>query len=461
MSKSNFISFPIKQDPACYLKWSWSTVFLNKGTTASCHRTMHLPLTVDNFSEFHNLPKKIDDRERMLRGEWPRETTNNSLNSGLSGCNYCQKIEQSGGRSDRIHQTETQRQLPFFQSIPPELIDNPTATKVSPTILEVYFSNTCNMSCLYCGPHFSSQWHEENRRFNMMEEDGVMVNPSWRPSNVDYFGLRDELFKWLEKNSRSLWNFGMLGGEPFVQDEFEMMLDHFDQYPNPDLMFTMTTNLKIPYEKLVKHMERIKRMCSEGKMKYFNISASMDCGDDATMEYVRWGLNMEKWRKNFEYLVQQDDWLIINLNFTITPLTIKSLDKLLDQINRWDWQRAVKRLGEDGAKNLLNTHEDYGKHLTFSFMHCVEPAQLDPTYWDPEVFREDFEKILKIIPQRTNYQKSMRDYMEGIWKKIQQQPVVPEKILLLKTYLTEIDRRRNLNWCETFPWLEEVFKKYA
>jgi hypothetical protein len=94
-------------------------------------------------------------------------------------------------------------------------------------------------------------------------------------------------------------------------------------------------------------------------------------------------------------------------------------------------------------------------------MHCVEPAQLDPTYWDPEVFREDFERILKVIPQRTQYQKSMRDYMEGIWRKIQQQPVVPEKILLLKTYLNEIDRRRNLNWKETFPWLEEVFKQYA
>ena len=84
MSESNFIAFPIKQDPACYLKWSWSTVYLNKGSTASCHRTMHLPLNVENFGEFHNLPKKIDDRERMLRGEWPRETSTNNLNSGLT-----------------------------------------------------------------------------------------------------------------------------------------------------------------------------------------------------------------------------------------------------------------------------------------------------------------------------------------------------------------------------------------
>jgi MoaA/NifB/PqqE/SkfB family radical SAM enzyme len=27
---------------------------------------------------------------------------------------------------------------------------------VTPRILEVYFDNTCNLKCLYCGPHFSS-----------------------------------------------------------------------------------------------------------------------------------------------------------------------------------------------------------------------------------------------------------------------------------------------------------------
>ena len=30
--------FPIKQAPACQLKWTWSSLWLTEGTTASCHR---------------------------------------------------------------------------------------------------------------------------------------------------------------------------------------------------------------------------------------------------------------------------------------------------------------------------------------------------------------------------------------------------------------------------------------
>ena len=94
--------WPIKSETSCYLKWSWSTIYLNRGTTASCHRTVENKLTVEDFDNFHNTPKKLDDRARMLAGGWPEESETEKF--GLPGCTYCKHIEDSGGVSDRIVQ---------------------------------------------------------------------------------------------------------------------------------------------------------------------------------------------------------------------------------------------------------------------------------------------------------------------------------------------------------------------
>jgi hypothetical protein len=45
--------------------------------------------------------------------------------------------------------------------------------------------------------------------------------------------------------------------------------------------------------------------------------------------------------------------------------------------------------------------------------------------------------------------------MEGIRKQIESTPRDPSRIADLKTYLTEIDRRRGTNWRELFPWLDQ------
>lgn len=435
--------WPIQSQTSCYLKWAWSTVYLTRGTTASCHRTMHLPITPGRFHEFHNHPKKIEDRQRMLQGLWPKETEPDAQNTGLCGCTYCRYIEDQGGVSDRMVQLKPGANpdgSARLLELPPELDADPTAVSVTPTILEVYFNNVCNMACLYCGPHFSSMWEEENRRFPPKGRDyRVLVNPSWIRVNERYYRLRNELFEWLKQNGHHLANFGMLGGEPFIQEEFDMMLDHFENYPNPELMFTMTTNLKIPYEKLVSQLERIKRMIDTGKIGSFNLSASQDCWGPPA-EYTRWGLDQAKWSKNFAYVAEQD-WIIVNVNFTITPLTIHTLPELIERLNEWDQQREPTR------------------HICHSFMTVVDPTHLDPKWFGPGVFTEDFKRVLDVMPTHTDYLRGYKTYMEGIANSIEQTQRDPSKIKLLEDYLELMDRRRGTNWREVFPWLIPEFDR--
>ena len=74
------------------------------------------------FDNFHNLPKKLNDRRLMLNGEWPQ-----------GGCEYCKNIEDAGGVSDRISHLDIPNLTPI------ELETDLTAINVTPKILEIYF----------------------------------------------------------------------------------------------------------------------------------------------------------------------------------------------------------------------------------------------------------------------------------------------------------------------------------
>ena len=126
-------NFPIQTNTGCRLKWAWSTIYLSKSTTASCHRVNQDKLTVDTFENFHNLSRKLNDRKLMSEGKWPG-----------GGCEYCKNIEDANGYSDRQAHLQDQ----FDNLTPVELLEDPTATNITPRILEVYFNNTCNFKCV-------------------------------------------------------------------------------------------------------------------------------------------------------------------------------------------------------------------------------------------------------------------------------------------------------------------------
>ena len=60
--------FPIKKGVACQLKWTWNTIKLQEGTSQSCHRVDPLFLTPENFDNFHNDKKWLEQRKMQLDG---------------------------------------------------------------------------------------------------------------------------------------------------------------------------------------------------------------------------------------------------------------------------------------------------------------------------------------------------------------------------------------------------------
>jgi Radical SAM superfamily len=412
--------FPIKTATSCLLKWTWSTIMLSRSETSSCHRVDHLPLTLENFKNFHNLPKKIDDRTKMLNGERP-----------IGGCEYCFKIEDAGGFSDRQHN------LKFTNLNPIELTNDKTATKVTPRILEVYFNNTCNLSCLYCGPHFSSVWENEYKKFGEIKGIENVVNQMHEfENNKDYNEMIKLFWEWMDENSKNLRKFQILGGEPFFQPEFINCLDHFEKYPNPECEFIIITNLMVDDKRMDFYIERFKKLIGKRKLKGLQITCSLDCwGPQA--EYIRSGLDLAQWQRNFEKLLQLK-WVRLQINHAINGLSIKYMTELIEKVNEWN---KIKKV-------FLN------------FMTVVNPTYMNPDIFG-NLFTADLEKIKQLLPNNSPFDKSTIEYFDGMSKQISKSQINPEEIAQLKIFLTEIDRRRNTDYRKLFPWLVKIFENNA
>lgn len=423
MSKANARVFPIQSDTACLLKWSWSTVFLRQGTSSSCHRTDQAPIPPDAFHTFHNLPNKIRAREMMRRGEWPQE-----------GCQYCEKIEAAGGTSDRQYQLMNGIDE---DRTPRELLTDPDANEVVPTILEIYFNNTCNMSCLYCGSHFSSKWEEENRRFGVYDNrQGVVFGWDRKQPDLDYQKMLADFWQYLHDKDRYLHlrQYQIAGGEPFFQPELDQSLEFFEQHPNPDLTFNFITNLKVPSKRFRAYIDRIGDMVRAGALQRLQISSSLDCWGPQ-QEYVRWGLDLREWTENFEYLLDKP-FVVQCINSAISTLTIKTLPELIRRYNVWNGDRKPD------------------ERISFSFMSVMAPSWMDPAIFGAGVYEDDFQEILSVMRDDSERDRNHREHMAGIGRQISAAARNPVMIQGLIDYVTEIDRRRGTNWRELFPWLD-------
>ena len=401
--------FPIETSTACQLKWNWSTIFLNTGITRSCHRTAESILNVDNFVDFHNTPIKIADREQMLQGQWPKDN-----------CSYCRKIEESGGFSDR------QRQMHIPDMYPSELDRNATSTNVSVTILEVYFNNACNLGCLYCGPELSSTIESENKQFGDFKSHGVKL------VSIDnqFKNLIPAFWDWFPKQFNTIKRMHVLGGEPFYQREFDKLLEMIDSNPNPQCELNIVTNLMVPKKRIEDYLVKFKKLLAERKIKRVDITCSIDCWEKE-QEYVRWGINLDQWEDNFKLLIE-NKWIYLNINQTISALTIKTMPELLIRLQEW---RKDRKIG-----------------------HWFSGVTPGPGYLKGEIFggkefTEDSVKILNLMPTNTEEDKNAYQYMKGIFDQMIASEQNIDEIKNLIVFLNEKDRRRNTNWQEIFPWL--------
>lgn len=422
--------FPIKKDPACQLKWNWSTIWVSEGKTNSCHRCLKVPIDLDNFDNFHNLPHKIKERKLMLDGKWP------TIENGGSGhCNFCKAVEDAGGTSDR------KSMLTIPNQYPKELDEDPTAVHVTPRVLEVFMNNLCNMKCVYCEPRESSLWNAELKKFGpMLDENGntfskdpLGVTTGYKPVEPhikarQYF---EKTLDWVERNGHELQRLHLLGGETFYQSELQEMLDVLKKVKNRNLELNIVSNLMVKEETFKKYIEQIKELVFNKNIGRFDLTASID-GWGPEAEYARTGLKCEHWEKLFLHALKEK-WIILNTNQTITSLTIKSIPLLMDKLNHY---RTIN------------------PRINQRFSMVTNVLWFHPRVFGRKFWAEDIEKISKIAPIETDLDKITKKYLLGQFDQITNEEPNQFWIKKLKNFLDQLDQRRGTDWRKIYPYLD-------
>lgn len=414
--------FPIKKSPACLLKWTWSTLWLTEGSTNSCHRCEKVPIDIKNFENFHNHPHKVKEREIMLSGKWPTKE-----NGGSGKCEFCKNIEDTGGFSDRMHH------LTIPNLSPKELETDSSLTKVTPKILEIFMNSTCNLKCTYCNTRDSSQWKVESKKFGPLKYlDGKpMRGYEYRETHPKHREFFIKTLEWIEKNGHELRRLHLLGGETFYQSELQEILDSLKKIKNRHLELNIVSNLMVKENTFKNYIEQVRELIVNKNIGRFDLTASID-GWGSEAEYARSGLKCDHWEKLFAHAVNQK-WMIINTNQTITSLTMKSIPQLID---------------------IIKKYRKINQKISQHFSMVVGREWMRPDIFGIKFWEKDIKNILDCMPTENERDIITKKYMAGTLNQLPNTEPDYQKIKTLKYFLDQLDKRRNTNWREVYPYLD-------
>ena len=389
------------------------------GYSRSCYRSDEDHFTEDTVEQFHNLPLQLETRQLMLDGKWPGR-----------GCEYCKKLEAAGAISNRLDYNHAS----YAGNIPKELLVDNRAIKVTPTLIEISLGNLCNMSCIYCGPTYSSIWEAEMKK----QPDDDLREPEKIFDDATYHRVVDKFFIWLDANIGDLRDIHLLGGEPTLQPELLRLIDLLETNPNVQLdSFMIVTNLKLPRSKLEMIANRLERLVDMDRIKEVIINVSLDCWGPQ-QEYIRTGLNLAQFDDNFTYLMKNHQRLFIDIHGTITALTIRTMPELMKRINHYNTMREVNKIVF--TCNFVSRYE------------YLLPESFPAGFYDQD-FENIYAEVSKIEDQR--FRDKLMEIMKGFHKFINVRPYNPAAITKMKEVLDKLDQRRGTNWRPLFPWIAE------
>ena len=326
---------------------------------------------------------------------------------------------------------------------------------VNPQYVEVSFGNECNFKCGYCHPKHSSAYYKE------IEQNGPYSMVKNHRNDIDWFEIhKDEetnpyvkaWWEWWPELRKTLTILRITGGEPLLQQSTWRMFDELEKNPCPNLELNINTNLGVKPILIERFTDKVNSLVSKGCIKDFKIFTSMDTwGKQA--EYIRTGLDLELWEKNLDtYMTKTNMPLTFMITFNI--LTVTNFSKLLEKILEW----RVKYNSDDQTK---------WQRIRFDSPYLKEPLQYDMNILPKDKFMPYMKQHLQYIVDHQDdkdrhkfseleYEKFRRvvDYMESTHYTVEK---LTEGRRDFYQWFTEYDRRRNVNFVETFPELEEFY----
>jgi pyruvate-formate lyase-activating enzyme len=416
----------------CLAKWTQSTTYLNTGHTHSCHHPSVHRIPTEGLAEhpewIHNTPYKQSIRQQMLDGERPRE------------CDYCWRVEdlENEHASDRFMKSSAPWSLPYYD----EIVASGTGANFAPRTFEVSFETTCNFACAYCMPEISSKIYGEiqahgpyelfTKKLHMIREDRSTTKLDLTvPGDNVYI---DAFWKSIPTWWDTLHTFRITGGEPLLSKHTWLMMDYVEKNANKELTFAVNTNLGVPDVKIDQLIERVNQIAPN--LKRFEVYTSVEAtGPQA--EYIRYGMDYPKFMANAERVLAESEANLI-LMTTINALSYSTF--------------------KDSILAFLELRKKYQWRVGLSFNFLRNPECLDVRILPTELkasFNADLRQLMTHTLLNDFEVMAIERFID--YMMVEQDPFTKEnnqKDLVL--YARELDKRRGLDFPNTFPELHKL-----
>jgi hypothetical protein len=430
----------------CLAKWHHVTMYLQSGETHSCyHPKPHkIPLAelAVNPSSLHNTMHKKIERKEMLEGKKPE------------GCQYCWNIEAMG--PNYISDRHIRNASIFTKERYEQTFKGPWDQNINPEYLEINFGNECNFKCGYCHPKYSTSFYNE------IKVNGPVTTVQNHRCDIDWMKLYqreeenpyvDAFWKWWPELRKTLNIMRVTGGEPTMHTSTWKLLKEIDNNPMPWLELNVNSNLGTKTALVEKLSDSVKQLCDEEKIRAFKLFTSLDTWGPKA-EYIRTGLNLELWEKNFHtYLTRTNSPITFMITFNIFSVTTFTslLQKLLEWREQYPWY------------NHINSHR-----IRFDTPYLREPIQYDMNILPKEEFMPYMYDALKFMQDNVNdtasnkfttieYEKFKRvvDYMA---ETIYLENKLIEGRRDFYNWVNELDERRDTDMLKIFPEMLSFYK---
>jgi organic radical activating enzyme len=247
------------------------------------------------------------------------------------------------------------------------------------------------------------------------------------------------------------------GGEPLMHRSTWRLFDTLRADPKPHLELNMNSNLGVKTTMVEKLADNVNDLLSNNKIKGFKVFSSMDTWGKRA-EYLRTGLDIELWEKNLDVFVKKTA-SPITFMCTFNILSVTSYVSFLEKV--LEWRSKYKEVyANDTSKK---------RKIIFDIPYLKEPLQYDMMLLPKEEYLPYFDKILNFISDNLDENDSTKfsDLEYERFRRVRDyfatKEYTPEKLLEGRkdfyTWFTEYDRRRNVDFLETFPEMSKFFEE--
>lgn len=428
----------------CLAKWLQSTILLYNGETHSCHHPSRHKITMDDIKDnptgIHNTIIKIHARKDLLDGVQTKE------------CDYCWNIENLNNDwvSDRLYKSSYSWAYPYIN----EVLESGLGERIDPTYMEVAFENTCNFKCIYCSPESSSRWQEE------VTTHGPIKFNTWQLHDINWLKSRgrlpihrddanpyiDAFWKWWPDLYPKLHTFRITGGEPLLSKHTWAVLDYIKENPNPNLTLAINTNMNVPdkmIEKLVDYVIEISPY-----IKGFDIYTSLESiGIHA--EYTRSGMQYDEFMTNCYYFLDNTPknsrlHFMTTVNLTSVPTFLEFLELIQTMRKKYTFEKRDFRV------RTMISYLRWPKFLNINLLSKETKHKYAQIWLD---FIKDFVITDKLEDHQVFYTEEADQIKRLVDYMLTSVPDDENQYEEFRTYINELDSRRNTNFANTFPEL--------